>query len=423
MLGLLAVLGLVVANAFFVAAEFSLVSARRTKLEEMGNAGDRKARLALRAIQSIDRTISTTQLGITLASLGLGWVGEPAIASLMQGLLTSIPMAIRQVTVHGIAVALAFTLITILHIVLGELVPKAMALSNPERLSTYLVVPLTAFSWVMAWPIRMLKALSNGILKLLRISPATTRERVHSVEEIRMLVEQSEEHGNLPQENARMLEGVFEFSEKTAEEVMTPRTDVVALQADATVEAGADLAAESKKSRYPVYQDTLDEITGIVHTKDLLLAVRQRPGALVKEFMRAPLFVPGTKEVEDVLVDMKRQKSHMAVVLDEYGGTAGVVTMEDLLEEIVGPIVDEFDTAERVERPGGAAIDGSMTISEFNADYGEELSDVDYTTIGGWIFGQLGRLPKIGDRVATGGRTLEVTEMEGRRVSALRVVT
>ena len=423
MLGLLAVLGLVLANGFFVATEFALVSARRTKLEEMSNAGHRKARLALRAIQSIDRTISTTQLGITLASLGLGWVGEPAIAGMLQGVLAGIPVSIREVTVHGIAVALAFTLITILHIVLGELVPKSMALANPERLSTYLVVPLTAFSWVMAGPIRMLKALSNGILKLLRIQPATTRERVHSVEEIRMLVEQSEEHGNLPEEDARMLEGVFEFSEKTAEEVMTPRTEIVALQADATVEAGADLAAESKKSRYPVYQETLDEITGIVHTKDLLVAVRRRPGALVKELLRPPLFVPGTKEVEDVLVDMKRMKTHMAVVLDEYGGTAGVVTMEDLLEEIVGPIVDEFDTAERVDQPAGAAFDGSVTISGFNSDYGENLSDVDYTTIGGWIFGQLGRLPKVGDRVGSGSRILEVTEMEGRRVSALRVVT
>lgn len=422
MLGLLAVFGLVFANALFVAAEFSLVSARRTRLEEMSNAGNRKARLALRAIQSIDRTISTSQLGITLTSLGLGWVGEPAIASLLQDLFGGIPVPVRQVTVHGVAVALAFTLITVLHIVLGELVPKSLALTNPERISTYLVVPLTAFSWIMAWPVRLLKALSNGILRLFRISPATTRERVHSVEEIRMLVEQSEEHGNLPEENARMLEGVFEFSEKTAEEVMTPRTEIVALQADATVEAGADLAAESKKSRYPVYQESLDEITGIVHTKDLLVAVRQRPGALVKEFMRAPLFVPGTKEVEDVLVDMKRQKTHMAVVLDEYGGTAGVVTMEDLLEEIVGPIVDEFDAAERVDSPATTVLDGSLPISEFNRDYDEELSDADYTTIGGWVFGQLGRLPKPGDRASAGKHTLEVVEMDGRRVASVRVV-
>lgn len=423
MLGLLAVLGLVLANAFFVAAEFALVGARGTKLEEMGNAGDRKARLAHRAIQSLDRYISATQLGITLASLGLGWIGEPALARLIEGFFTFLPGTIRPVTVHGIAVGIAFAFITVLHIVLGELAPKAIALLQPERTSGLVVLPLMGFSWVMAWPIRLLNGLATAVLRLFRIRAPTAHERVHSVEEIRMLMEQSEEEGKLPEKNARMLEGVFEFSEKTAEEVMTPRTEIVALQADATVEAGADLAAESKKSRYPVYQETLDEITGIVHTKDLLVAVRQRPRALLKELLRPPLFVPGTREVEDVLVDMKRMKTHMAVVLDEYGGTAGVVTMEDLLEEIVGPIVDEFDTAERLDQPAGAALDGSLTISGFNSDYGENLSDVNYTTIGGWIFGQLGRLPKPGDRVSTGKHTLEVVEMEGRRVASVRVVT
>jgi CBS domain containing-hemolysin-like protein len=219
-----------------------------------------------------------------------------------------------------------------------------------------------------------------------------------------------------------LLEGVFEFSENTAEEVMTPRTEVVALQAEATIEAAADVAAEAKKSRYPVYHETLDEVTGIVHTKDLLFAVRQRPGALVKEFMRPPLFVPGTREVEDVLVDMKRLKTHMAVVLDEYGGTAGVVTMEDLLEEIVGPIVDEFDPVERVDQPATTVLDGSLPISEFNHEYDEQLSDADYTTIGGWVFGQLGRLPRPGDRTTAGKHTLEVVEMDGRRVASVRVV-
>ena len=422
MLGLLAVFGLVLANAFFVAAEFALVGARRTRLEEMSNAGHRKARLALRAIQSLDRYISATQLGITLASLGLGWIGEPAVAGLIEGLFGFLSTGIRQVTVHGIAVGIAFAFITILHIVLGELAPKAVALLHPERTSGVVVLPLMGFSWVMAWPIRLLNGLATAVLKVFRIRAPTSHERVHSVEEIRMLVEQSGEEGKLPEENARMLEGVFEFSEKTAEEVMTPRTEVVALQAEATIEAAADVAADAKKSRYPVYHETLDEVTGIVHTKDLLFAVRQRPGALVKEFMRPPLFVPGTREVEDVLVDMKRLKTHMAVVLDEYGGTAGVVTMEDLLEEIVGPIVDEFDTTERVDHPATTVLDGSLPISQFNHEYDEQLSDADYTTIGGWVFGQLGRLPRPGDRATAGKHTLEVVEMDGRRVASVRIV-
>jgi CBS domain containing-hemolysin-like protein len=237
-------------------------------------------------------------------------------------------------------------------------------------------------------------------------------------------VEQSQEWGTLGAQDARMLEGVFEFSEKTAEEVMTPRTDVVAIPGDASVEAAADVVAESKKSRYPVYNETLDEIAGIVHAKDILRALRQAPTARVSTLVRPPLFVPGTREVEDVLADMKRLKTHMAVVLDEYGGTAGVVTMEDLLEEIVGQIVDEFDPAERPTAPAGAPLlDGALPISEFNSEYDESLSDADYTTIGGWIFGLLGRLPRVGDRLAAGGHTFEVVEMEGRRVKRVRLST
>ena len=423
MLGLIAVFALVLANAFFVAAEFALVGARRTRLEERGQAGDRKAMLAARAIQSLDKYISATQLGITLASLGLGWIGEPVVARLLEGAFTWLPAPVQPIATHSVAVVIAFALITVLHIVLGELAPKAVALLYPETVSGLLVAPLMGFSWVMAGPIRGLNALASLTLKLFRIRAPTAAERIHSPEEIRMLVEQSEEGGRLLPEDARMLEGVFEFSEKTAEEVMTPRTDIVAIPADATVEAAADVAAEAKKSRYPVYHDTLDEIAGIVHTKDLLRAVRQHPGGPVKTFMRPPLFVPGTREVEDVLVDMKRMKTHMAVVLDEYGGTAGVVTMEDLLEEIVGPIVDEFDVPEPAPPPAGVSLlDGAMPVSAFNAEYGEHLSEADYTTIGGWIFGQLGRLPRAGDRVTAGKRVLEVAEMEARRVKAVRVV-
>jgi putative hemolysin len=236
-------------------------------------------------------------------------------------------------------------------------------------------------------------------------------------------VEQSQEWGTLGAQDARLLEGVFEFSEKTAEEVMTPRTDVVAIPADATVEAAADVVAESRRSRYPVYNETLDDVVGIVHAKDILRAIRQSPGARMGTLTRPPLVVPGTREVEDVLADMKRLKTHMAVVLDEYGGTAGVVTMEDLLEEIVGPIVDEFDAAERPPPASGAPLlDGAMPISEFNSEYDESLGDEDYTTIGGWIFGQLGRLPRVGDQLTTGSHTLEVAEMEGRRVKRVRLL-
>jgi len=421
-LSLAIIFALVLANAFFVAAEFSLVSARRTRLEELTRAGNRKAMLVARVVQSLSRYISATQLGITLTSLGLGWVGEPRLAHMLESAFRWIPEANRMAAVHSVAVIVAFSLITSLHIILGELVPKAAALGSPERLSMWLAPPLMGFAWVMALPIKLLNGAAVRTLRLLGLKPPGEQERIHSADELRILVEQSQEHGTLGAHDARMLEGVFEFSEKTAEEVMTPRTAVVSIAADASVEAAADVVAEAKKSRYPVYNESLDEIAGIVHAKDILRALRQGPGSRVGTLTRPPLFVPGTREVEDVLTDMKRLKTHMAVVLDEYGGTAGVVTMEDLLEEIVGQIVDEFDAAERPARGGGAPLlDGSMPLTEFNAQYDESLSDLDYTTLGGWIFGQLGRLPQPGDRVSAGSHLLEVAEMEGRRVKRVKV--
>jgi CBS domain containing-hemolysin-like protein len=421
-LGLVAVVVLVLANAFFVSAEFALVGARRTRLDEMARAGDAKARLARRAVQHLDRYISATQLGITLASLGLGWIGEPALAGLIEGGFRWMPDVLATIATHGVASVIAFIIITVLHIILGELVPKAVALLYPEVVSTWVTAPLMGFAWIMAGPIAVLNGTANRLLRVLGIDPPGETERLHSPEEIRMLVEQSTEGGSLLQEDARLLEGVFEFSEKTAQEVMTPRTQIAALNADLTIEDAADQVAVYGRSRYPVHTDSLDEIVGVVHAKDMLAALRAKPGQTIRVILRPPLFVPGTREVEDVLADMKRLKTHLAIVLDEYGGTAGLVTMEDLLEEIVGPIYDEYDPQDRAGPSDGAPrLDGSMPISEFNTQFGAALDDTDYTTIGGYIFGQLGRLPRPGDRVTVGPFTFEVTEMEGRRVKAVRL--
>jgi CBS domain containing-hemolysin-like protein len=421
LLGLGAVVVLVLANAFFVAAEFALVGARKTRLDELARAGDGKARLARRAVQSLDRYISATQLGITLASLGLGWIGEPALASLIDGIFAWLPGPVGAIATHTVASIVAFIIITVLHIILGELVPKALALLYPEAVAGWVTAPLMGFAWVMALPIALLNGTANRLLRLMRINPPGETERLHSPEEIRMLVEQSTEGGSLLRQDARLLEGVFEFSEKTAQEVMTPRTQMIALEADLTVERAADEVAAAGRSRYPVFTESLDEITGVVHAKDVLAALRAHPGRTVREIMRPPLFVPGTRQVEDVLADMKRLKTHLAVVLDEYGGTAGLVTMEDLLEEIVGPIYDEYDPQDKARPAGAPQLDGSMPISDFNSEYHETLDDTDYTTIGGYVFGQLGRLPRPGDRVPAGRHVLEVVEMEGRRVKALRL--
>jgi CBS domain containing-hemolysin-like protein len=422
---ILIVLGLVAANAFFVAAEFALVSARKSRLEEMGRDGDRKVMLAMKAVQSLDRIISATQLGITLASLGLGGVGEPAFARMFATLFASLPVVFARIATHGLAVAVGFTVITVLHIILGELVPKAVALVHAERVAIWLSAPLLGFAWVMHYPIGFLRVSANGLLHLLGLKPLSEREPLHSPEEIRILVEQSGESGSLEASDARLLEGVFEFSEKSAEEVMTPRTDMVTLDADLSIADAADVVARAGRSRYPVYRESLDEIIGVVHAKDVLRALRSGSPTVVRDIVRQPLFVPGTREVEDVLADMKRLSSHLAVVLDEYGGTAGLVTMEDLLEEIVGEIYDEYDPVRQANRlaagDGSARVAGSLTVSDFNHRFDAELDDTDYTTLGGYLFGQLGRLPKVGDRIAAGKHQFEIVAMSGRRVESVVV--
>jgi CBS domain containing-hemolysin-like protein len=330
------------------------------------------------------------------------------------------------ITSHTVAVAISFSLISTLHIILGELVPKSLAIRFPEDVSRWITAPLIGFAWLMHGPIHVLNGTANWLLARGGVAPVDGHERLHSSDEIRMLVEQSGEGGSLGKEPARLLEGVFEFSEKSAEEVMTPRTDMSALEADLTVEAAADEVALAGRSRYPVYAESLDEIIGVVHAKDILRAVRQAPGTSLRSIMRAPLFVPGTREVEDVLADMKRLKTHLAVVLDEYGGTAGLVTMEDLLEEIVGEIFDEYDPVEAAAlaatADGSVVVDGATTLGDFNHRFDTALDDSDYTTLGGYLFGHLGRLPKVGDRITIGMHVFEIASMAGRRVDEVRVI-
>jgi CBS domain containing-hemolysin-like protein len=422
-LRLLAVVILVIANAFFVAAEFALVSARRSRIEALVRQGDRKAKAVREAQQDLYRQLSAAQLGITVASILLGFVAEDTVAFFLRNWLASLPPWAAFLGRGGLASVVAVSLISFLHVVFGEQAPKAVAISHPEEVSRWVATPLLLFSWITRPATGLLNSSANRLIRLMGITGAAPElERIHSPEEIRILVEQSQEGGELQQEDARLLEGVFEFSEKTAQEVMTPRTQMAALEADLTIEGAADQVAIHGRSRYPAYTDSLDDIIGVVHAKDILAALRSRPGQTIRVIMRPPLFVPGTREVEDVLADMKRLKNHLAIVLDEYGGTAGLVTMEDLLEEIVGPIYDEHDLQDRPTPDEGAPrIDGSMAISSFNAEYEASLDDTDYTTIGGYVFGRLGRLPRVGDRIIEGPFTFEVLDMDGRRVKTIRL--
>jgi len=309
-------------------------------------------------------------------------------------------------------------------------VPKAWAISYPESTSRWIAAPLVAFSTITRPFTFFLNWTAKVLLHAIGLrGTAAEAERVHSPEEIVMLAEQSQRSGKLAKGDVRLIEGVFEFSEKNARDVMTPRTDMVALTAGLTLADAADAVAAAGRSRYPVYGESLDDIVGTVHAKDILRGLRATPTTTVKEIARPAFFVPGTREVEDVLTDMKRQKVHLAIVLDEFGGTAGLVTMEDLLEEIVGPIYDEYDRP-AAPAPKGAAgtagggtpvIAGSTEIRDVNRQFGLALDDADYTTIGGFLFGTLGRLPKVGDRVTVSGAAFEILEMDGRRVGKARV--
>jgi len=314
--------------------------------------------------------------------------------------------------------------ITALHVVVGEQAPKAMAITFPEATGLWVAAPLILFSWITRPVTNFLNFSSRRLVRLLGVKGSVEElEGIHSPDEIVMLVKATKESGQLDDQDVEMIEGVFEFTEKRAREVMTPRTEVVGLQADLRVEQVLDTVAEVGRSRYPVYRKSLDDIVGIVHVKELLTAFRADPGARVSSLMREALFVPGTREVEDVLTDLKKLKLHIAVVLDEYGGTAGIVTMEDLIEEIVGEIYDEYDRAEPESVPRGDAtvLPGDTDTADINRRFGLSISDTEYQTIGGYVFGRIGRLPRPGDRVKADGSTLEVVTMDGRRVGSVKL--
>jgi CBS domain containing-hemolysin-like protein len=417
---------LLLLNGFFVGVEFALVRSRRTRLEAMARGGDRLARLALRAVANIGRLLSATQLGITLVSLAIGALAEETLASAFKGWLGAYPLVARLTAGLALGSVLAIVVVSYFHVVFGELAPKSLALAHPERLARVLAPLLMGFEFITRPFNLLLTKSAQLVLRAFGLhQQPLTEESFHSPEELRMLVEQSQEGGALEQTDATLIEGVFEFSEKNAREVMTPRTEIDALAIDATLDETLTLVEETQRSRYPVFEETIDEIVGLVLAKDLLPVLRKPPAEFdVRAIMRPIHVVPGSREVEEVLADFKRLKEHLAIVLDEYGGTAGLVTMEDLLEEIVGEILDEKDEPpepEERESPDLVLVPGSTNIADMNERFGLDVPDDDYTTIGGFVFGALGRLPVIGDRLTAGGAIFTVREMDGRRIETLAV--
>jgi CBS domain containing-hemolysin-like protein len=423
---LLAVLLLVAANAFFVAAEFALVSARPTRIKELKEAGDWAARAVERAQRNLDLSISGTQLGITLASLGLGWIGEPAVARTLAGLFEGLGSPWASVATHGVATAVAFAFITFLHIVLGELAPKSVAILHPVNVSRAVATPLNIFNTIARPAIWVLNGSSLLFLRMFGVRATSVSHRVHSPREIRMLVTQSQRGGAVDSDEEAMIHGVFELTQTVVREVMTPRTDIVAVGADAKLNEVLDIAASSGFSRLPVYRESLDDIVGVLLVKDLLGWLRsdEEAGFRAAIAAREPYFVPDTKPVDDLLTEFRHLKVHLAVVVDEFGGTDGIVTLEDLLEEIVGDIYDEHDIAETeiVEEPDGRIlVAGSASLSDLLTRYDLKPDDADYDTTAGYVIGQLARIPAVGDRVALGGAELVVMNVKDRRITHLEL--
>ena len=420
--GLLAVFVLVLMNGFFVAAEFSLVSVRHTRIAELVAQGQVSAIAVQDALKNPDRVIAATQLGITLASLGLGWIGEPAVAHLLLPLVNLFPNALQSGVSHSISAGLAFALITFLHVVVGELAPKSIALQNPEKTSLVVARP-TLWSELIFKPIIwLLNGTGNALLRLIGVKPASGHELVHSVEELKMLVTASTEGGVVEPQEREMLHAVFDFGELLVGQVMIPRTEIVAVEADIPLQQIITLITESTYTKFPVYDDDLDTILGIVHVKDIL-RLMQEPGweeSTARSLVREPIYVPETIPVSALLRHFQDRRQHIAIVLDEYGGTAGLVTLEDLLEEIFGEVSDPFDrvSPEFQTQPDGSIwIDGMTLIEDVNAHLGLDLEDPNYYTIAGYVLGKLGRIPKVKESIEGDNVRLQVETLDGLRIA------
>jgi magnesium and cobalt exporter, CNNM family len=419
--GLAALVG---ANGLFVAAEFSIVTVRKTRVDQLIAEGHRGARSVRRAVTAPDRYIAATQLGITMASLGLGWLAEPALASIFEPALAFLPAHLAAATAHSIAVAIAFAIITAAEIVFGELTPKWIALERPEATALWLVKPLEIFMRAMSPFIRVVHGTAQGVIRMLGFSGADHRAMVHSEEELKMLVTASQEAGVLEEQEEQMLHRVFGFADLTAGQVMIPRTELVAVPDETPLPELVTRIAQGRHSRLPVYRGDLDDVIGMLHVTDVMKAIAaQQDTATAGGLVREVLNVPETLAADDLLSELRRRRAREALVIDEYGGTAGLVTFESLMERIVGEVPGEAGAQSRVTaRPDGSCeVDGLALVADINEQFGLHIDEGVYTTIGGYMLGRLGRRPRVGDTIEVEGRKIRVEVLDGLRVAKVWV--
>ncbi len=408
----IAVLLLVLGNAYFVAAEYSLVTARRSRLADLADAGSRRARLAVRLLDDPVRFIATSQLGVTAFSILIGAVGEPLLAEIFDPWLAATA-----------AFVIALLIVTYLHVVLGELVPKALALATREKLVLWLVVPLEGF-YILTKPlIWVMQESANFVVRLFGVDPRDPAASSHTEHEIRMLVAQAPEIEEAEQE---LIYKAFDFADKEVNEIMVPRPEVVAISVEQSAEETLAAVVDSPFTRYPAYRSSLDDIAGILHVRDLFKALYQDgiENVVIEDLLRQAYMVPETKDLAALLAEFRKTNQHMAIVVDEYGSMEGIVTLENVLEEIVGEIEDEYDLPdedfERVDEHR-IRIDGTFPIDDFNEEFHQELPQEDYHTVAGFVFGELGRAAEPGDEVVWDGLKFNVVETEGPRIERLEV--
>jgi CBS domain containing-hemolysin-like protein len=413
---------LVLANGFFVAAEYSFVRVRETQVDELAKTGSASARLAARIGDRLDEYIAAAQLGVTLASLAIGWIGEPAVAALIAPLFGWLRDGAEPLF-HVLAFAIAFAIITYLHLVIGELAPKYLAIQRALRVALACAYPLDLFYRIVR-PFNWLVSRSaNAVVRGLGIQPHGALD-VHSDAELKMLVAASARQGVL-QESERVIVGnALDFADTIVRQVMVPRTEIVAVPEDLDLAGLVAMARQTHFSRFPVYREDLDHIVGVVHVKDLV-GVDRASHAKAHDLMRRLPAIPETLRLDQAMAEFRRQRTGLAVVIDEFGGTAGLVTLEDVIEQLVGEVRDEFEQGEvqriREEAPGTFVIDGLVALDDLRDRLGVRLADESYDTVGGLVFGRLGRVAEIGDAVEVEGYRFAVTAIDGRRVSQVRV--
>ncbi len=416
---------LVILNGLFVAVEFAVVRARRTRVEQYAQQGDRAAKHALDVLTHIDGYLSATQLGITLASLGLGWTAQRSVAPLLVFVfarLHALPASFWQV----VAGVLAFLGVTFLQIVFGELAPKSLAIANAERWVLLSARPLKVFYRAMFPAIWLLNATAAGVLRGFGVSAVSGAGLAHSQEELRMIVSQSHESGMIDETERELFDNVFSFGDRVAREIMVPRTDMLCLFTDQTLSESLDIVREARYTRFPLCEDDKDHVVGMIHSKDLFshaLEVGVNKEADIRAIARKVITVPEAMGIDDVLRVLQRERASLAIVIDEYGGTAGMVTLEDVIEELVGEIQDEFDEERALieELEGYYSIDARLLIEEVNDSFGFHLSDEEVDTVGGWVYSQLSEEPRVGLQVDWDGARFIVAETENLRITRLHV--